>query len=59
VIKAIAREKQLKGWSRAKKLSLIQRMNPTWIDLSEEWGQPLQPLPAKYTPRSPQTFTTK
>ncbi len=34
---AIAREKQLKRWSRVKKLGLIQAMNPTWIDLAEEW----------------------
>ncbi|MFY9745410.1 MAG: GIY-YIG nuclease family protein [Acidobacteriaceae bacterium] len=38
---AIAREKQLKGWSRPKKLALIQKMNSTWIDLSEEWGRPI------------------
>jgi putative endonuclease len=43
---AIAREKQLKGWTRAKKLALIRKMNPTWIDLSEEWGNPCnQSLP--------------
>ena len=35
--KAIAREKQLKGWLRAKKLALIEKTNPTWIDLSETW----------------------
>jgi putative endonuclease len=34
---AIAREKQLKRWSRAKKLALIERMNPTWVDLSRDW----------------------
>jgi putative endonuclease len=34
---AIAREKQLKGWVRAKKIALIKKSNPTWIDLSEEW----------------------
>lgn len=39
---AIAREKQLKGWRRAKKLALIERMNPTWIDLSEGWGKPVR-----------------
>jgi putative endonuclease len=39
---AIAREKQLKGWTRAKKLALIERANPTWIDLSEEWGKPVR-----------------
>jgi len=32
---AISREKQLKGWSRAKKIALIETLNPTWDDLSE------------------------
>ena len=32
---AIAREKQLKGWTRAKKNALIERMNPQWKDLGE------------------------
>ncbi len=35
---AIAREKQLKGWSRVKKIALIERKNPGWVDLSEGWG---------------------
>ena len=30
---AIAREKQLKGGSRAKKIALIEAANPTWRDL--------------------------
>ena len=30
---AIAREKQLKGWTRAKKERLIATMNPQWNDL--------------------------
>jgi putative endonuclease len=34
---AIAREKQLKGWLRAKKIALIEKGNPTWNDLSEGW----------------------
>lgn len=34
---AIRREKQLKGWIREKKIALITKSNPTWIDLSEEW----------------------
>jgi putative endonuclease len=34
---AIAREKQLKGWIRAKKIALIEKSNPTWSDLSEGW----------------------
>jgi putative endonuclease len=34
---AIAREKQLKGWRREKKIALIKKSNPTWADLSEGW----------------------
>jgi putative endonuclease len=34
---AIAREKQIKGWSRRKKLALIGRQNPEFRDLAEEW----------------------
>ena len=34
---AIAREKQIKSWSRQKKLDLIEKENPTWEDLSEDW----------------------
>jgi putative endonuclease len=30
---AIARESQLKKWSRAKKVALINRLNPSWRDL--------------------------
>jgi len=43
VQRAIAREKQLKHWSRVKKLVLIERDNPAWYDLSEEWGKPIGP----------------
>ena len=31
---AIAREKQIKGWLRRKKIALIESMNPEWKDLS-------------------------
>jgi putative endonuclease len=34
---AIAREKEIKGWIRAKKLALIESLNPTWEDLSAKW----------------------
>ena len=34
---AIAREKQIKGWLRAKKVAMIESMNPEWKDLSEGW----------------------
>ena len=33
---AIAREKQLKGWTRAKKDALINVFNPTWEDIDHE-----------------------
>ncbi len=35
---AIGREKQIKGWSRAKKVTLIAQENPQWNDLSEGWN---------------------
>lgn len=41
---AIEREKQIKGYSRAKKLALIREMNPTWRDLSEDFGERIRPL---------------
>ena len=37
MVAAIPREKQIKRWNRAKKLALIDAMNPAWIDLAEEW----------------------
>jgi len=33
---AIDREKQIKKYSRAKKIALIEKMNPEWKDLFEE-----------------------
>jgi len=36
VTAAIAREKQIKGWLRAKKLALIEGTNPQWRNLGEE-----------------------
>lgn len=36
---AIAREKQIKGWLRAKKIALIESINPRWADLAEHWGR--------------------
>jgi putative endonuclease len=41
--KAIARESQLKNWTREEKVQLIESQNPTWEDLS------LAP-PKRYTP---------
>jgi putative endonuclease len=37
---AIAREKQLKGWLRSRKIALIESFNPRWKDLSAELQKP-------------------
>ncbi len=37
VTTAIAREKQIKGMLRSKKIALIKTMNPQWKDLSDGW----------------------
>jgi putative endonuclease len=39
---AIAREKEIKSFDRAKRVALIEGSNPTWSDLSEEWGKPVK-----------------
>ena len=44
---AIRREKKIKGLDRAKRVALIESMNPTWEDLAANWGKPIKPL----TPR--------
>ena len=36
---AIAREKQIKSWGRARKLALIARLNPRWDDLARRWPE--------------------
>ena len=37
---AIAREKQIKGWLRQRKLALIETMNPVFADLAAGWFDP-------------------
>jgi len=39
VLNAIAREKQFKRWRREKKVLLIEKTNPTWRDLSEDFNR--------------------
>ena len=51
---AIAREKQLKRWSRIKKVALIVASNPAWSNLSSEWGKPTEPFSGKL--RTPGSF---
>ncbi len=43
-VAGIAREKQLKGWTREKKIALIEANNPTWQDLSLDWGKSVEPF---------------
>ncbi|MFZ1008419.1 MAG: GIY-YIG nuclease family protein [Candidatus Sulfotelmatobacter sp.] len=40
---AIAREKEIKGWRREKKIKLINVMNPKWDDLAKEWQNLYKP----------------
>jgi putative endonuclease len=44
---AIAREKELKGWRRPKKIALIQRVNPQWSDLSRDLIDRVEASPDK------------
>ena len=41
---AIAREKEIKGWRRSKKLALIKTQNPKWQDLAEGWYDEEKPV---------------
>jgi putative endonuclease len=41
---AITREKQLKGWRRSRKIALIELENPSWRDLSRDFGKQFEPL---------------
>ena len=36
---AIAREKQIKSWTRAKRIAVIKTKNSTWVDIAEGWGE--------------------
>lgn len=36
IVSAIEREKQIKKWSRAKKINLIESINADWLDLYEQ-----------------------
>ncbi len=37
IVDAVAREKQLKDWRRARKIRLIEMQNPGWADLGKGW----------------------
>ncbi|HEY6376050.1 MAG TPA: GIY-YIG nuclease family protein [Edaphobacter sp.] len=55
ISQAIARETELTEWLRIKKLELIISTNPTWRDLSLEWGKPIEPFEESNL-RPPETF---
>jgi len=45
---AIAREKEIKGWRRSKKIALISSMNPLWEDLARDWQNIYKPDPTTH-----------
>ena len=49
---AIRREKEIKGWRRSKKISLIEEMNPHWDDLAKSWQDMYKPEDAAVAGRS-------
>ena len=40
---AVAREKQIKGWLRRRKVALIESVNPSWVDLAADWYEDPRP----------------
>jgi putative endonuclease len=50
ITQSIAREKQLKGWRREKKLNLIRTQNPDFKDFAETWGWKLMTANEKMNP---------
>ena len=58
IMVAIAREKQIKGWLRAKKVALIESLNPEWKDLSRDWSEERDASPPSALPRGTQHDTT-
>ena len=42
LMEAIRRERELKGWCRAKKVALIEQANPSWDDLACGWYDPVK-----------------
>lgn len=56
--RAIAREKELKGWLRNRKIALIVASNPDWHDLSADWGKFIKPFREEDL-KPPQTFPSR
>ncbi len=57
---AIAREKELKGWLRRRKIALIESVNPQWDDLSAQWQLTIpskdEPVMACHSERSEESL---
>jgi len=51
VLAAIRREKEIKGWTRKKKIALIESVTAKWQDLAEGWGE--EPPPPQWQLRDP------
>ena len=56
---AIAKEKQLKGWRRAKKLNLIRTINPEFKDLAQTWGWKMITIHEKMYPRPSSAYRSR
>ena len=61
---AIAREKEVKRWTRQRRVALIESMNPTWEDLAADWftkeelmADPWALVEIKYDPTKVRTFS--
>ncbi len=50
---AIAREKEIKAWRRAKKVALVDATNPGWTNLAASWCE--DEIPRRQTPRNDNT----
>jgi putative endonuclease len=49
---AIACEKRLKGWLRSRKIALIEKTNPRWLDLSDDWEQQPKAFDGPWNPKT-------
>ena len=63
---AIAREKEIKRWTRKRRVELIELINPTWEDLAATWftaeelaADPNAPMTMRYDPDKVQSFGGK
>ena len=59
VYRAIAREKQIKSWTRAKRVALIESENPRWDDLAARWYDDIWKGPADPSSSSPASRTPR